>query len=956
MASRDFDKFSDPEFDKILYEIGWDYSFVLPELNDANKALMEEIYKAEMQVLQEDNEIKGIRDRQQLMSENLQRCTLQLVNTEALMKANEKELEVTKHLKTLAERERSRYCQLTAQAEREIRSSYEKMDRIEKSQLKATQNLEELRLQMDLDQQTMENLLAEAAKKDEDLMVIMKYTQMDEHKIKSLTLTIEKKTLEVKEKRKALDKELTETRSTQLALDKSIEDIQRARAEIQHLFHLCENTIKQKKQLDSDMERCSFQIAQGRQKTREKNTCVAEMKHKLDTERSNNRELQRNIATARMQKAVLRQDLKKHQENLARMQVELDSYKTTLNQNRCDMKSVTSQISRMKMDIDINNHRLLEGEAYHAALQEKLRLVTEGALSKEERAAHMEQILLETEQEMKMLEAQQQDLMEELFRQRQSFQSAKVKEKNLIALASKNKFTITNLLSQLTKMENTLIRQQMINNNQEAKVLMLQRKVAQLSGASHTNESEMLEVKVKELTANLEDKKETTKILKNALNECEIDIRCAKKEMEKLEAQKKDLTDEVDCLLVLCVNKEKELKKLKLKKQDGLVNNNLLKTEVKRVRDIIYIDADSMMSWEMRKLELEKAMKEREEEIHVYSEMLRHQLKFTELDRQKLSMELNEELSKVEMVKNRFEIMESSLAGSEGEKSQIYYITKATLDKEELRRKSEDMKDHIQKMELETKALENTIHLFSGRCSDYSNGLSEMKKFSEEYQEKMQLEERLKTVEETLKLKKRQIQELRQEIQDMNSTWESLMLEEKVEKEKTRHVQGLIANLNKEAASVKERIGRVMNQFTKLTREVRSAQSTRSETLEEQDIKLKELKQFNKSINNMLSKAMEEDPDLRPVLEERFQKDNLQFPPPTSTLSSQGSFKLSSARSSLSSRSSASSAGSSHSKSLPWVKTVNLNLDLSAAYPTITSPKSPSSPSSSDSSSSKKTK
>lgn len=38
------------------------------------------------------------------------------------------------------------------------------------------------------------------------------------------------------------------------------------------------------------------------------------------------------------------------------------------------------------------------------------------------------------------------------------------------------------------------------------------------------------------------------------------------------------------------------------------------------------------------------------------------------------------------------------------------------------------------------------------------------------------------------------------------------MLEEKVEKEKTRHVQGLIANLNKEAASAKERIGRVMNQ------------------------------------------------------------------------------------------------------------------------------------------------
>ncbi|XP_054889232.1 coiled-coil domain-containing protein 39 [Poeciliopsis prolifica] len=954
MASSNVDQFSDPEFEKILYEIGWDYSYTLPELSDVNRALLEEIYKAEMAVMREDNKIKEIRDRQQLVNEELQRDTLQLVNTEALLKANEKELEVMKHLKALTVRELERYGQMTARAEREIKSSYDKMDRIEKSQLKATQTLEELRLQMDLDEQTMENLLLEAAQKDEDLMVITKYAQMDEHKIKSLILTIEKRTLEVKEKRKALDKELTETRSTQLALDRTIESIQKARAEIQHLFHLCENTIKQKKQLDSDMERCSIQIAQGRQKTREKNICVAEMKHKLDTERSNIRELQRNIASARMQKAILRQELKKHQENLGRMQVELDSYKSTLHQNRCDMKSITSQISKMKMDIDINNERLVEAQAYHAALQEKLRIVTEGALNEEERAAHMEQILMETEQYMKMLAAQQHELMDELFRQRQNFQSAKAKEKNLIALVSKNKFTISNLVTQVTKMENTLIRHQMMNNNQEAKILMLHRKVAQLSGAIRTDETEMLEVKVKELTSNLEDKQETTKILKNALKECELDIRCARKEMEKLEAQKRDLTEEVDCLLVLCVNKEKELKKLKLKRQDGLVNNNLLKTEVKRIRDIIYIDADNMMSWEARKLELEKAMKEREEDIHVYSEMLKHQLKITEQDRQKLSVELNEELSKVEAVKNRFEIMESSLAGSDDEKSQIYYITKASLDKEELRRKSEEMKLYIHKMELETRALENTIQLFSGRCSDYSSGLSKMKKFSEEYQEKVQLEEQLKATERTVKFKKQQIQELHREIQEMNSTWESLILEEKVEKEKIHHLQLLISNVNKEAASLQGRVVRVLNQFTKLTREVRSAQSTQSETVEEQDIKLKELKHFNKSINNLLNKAMMENPDLRPVLEECFQKANIQCPPLTT--SSQGSFKISSAQSSLSSRSSASSSSSSHSASVsPWVKTVTLDLDLSGAYP-VSSPKSPSSPSSSDSNSSKKTK
>lgn len=37
--------------------------------------------------------------------------------------------------------------------------------------------------------------------------------------------------------------------------------------------------------------------------------------------------------------------------------------------------------------------------------------------------------------------------------------------------------------------------------------------------------------------------------------------------MEKLEAQKKDLTDMAECLRQICMNQEKDLKKLKLKKQ-----------------------------------------------------------------------------------------------------------------------------------------------------------------------------------------------------------------------------------------------------------------------------------------------------------------------------------------------------------------------------------------------------
>lgn len=115
-------------------------------------------------------------------------------------------------------------------------------------------------------------------------------------------------------------------------------------------------------------------------------------------------------------------------------------------------------------------------------------------------------------------------------------------------------------------------------------------------------------------------------------------------------------------------------------KHELMVDDNLLKLEIKRLREMLNAKADDVLSLEKRKLQLQTAMKERRNEINIHSDMLCAQTRAADDERQQISSELHERIAKIDKLRKRYEILMVAMAPPEGEeeKSQAYYVIKVS--------------------------------------------------------------------------------------------------------------------------------------------------------------------------------------------------------------------------------------------------------------------------------------
>merc|ERR1719161_598965 len=233
-----------------------------PFASEANKHLDAEVKRMEKDLSKVEENIDENSERIKIMTDHLANVQQELVHTQQLVDAKKREVETEDHMIALANRQAGR---IGAEIGRLTKISDEYQDRTNALQteiFKGNERLDQFKLEMNWNQEELEQWALAARQKEEDEMTLEKYRRADDSKIRELTLTVERLTVEIANQRQELEKEVTETQAQQIEMDKTAEQFRQLHSDRKRLIGQWEEAVKNMKTRDSQLERMGEDYAE----------------------------------------------------------------------------------------------------------------------------------------------------------------------------------------------------------------------------------------------------------------------------------------------------------------------------------------------------------------------------------------------------------------------------------------------------------------------------------------------------------------------------------------------------------------------------------------------------------------------------------------------------------------------------------------------------------------------
>jgi len=814
-------------------------------------------------------------DRINIMGDHLKSVQQELVYTQSRVDSKNKEIETEDHMKLIDERELGRLRAEIKELEKEELDLQDKTNAVQNMIYKGNEKMDQFKLLMNWNQEELEQWALASRQKEEDNLAMEKYSRADEARVKELTLHIEKLTKKVNRKRSELETEVTETQAAQIQLDKTAEDFRRLHEERQELVRQWEDAVESMKRRDQDIQAASEAFAGKKMEIREKQANLDERAKFLEQEKANNREVDARIQLADRGLANLRAGFNQENAAVTELSDEANVLKNTLQKVANELAVQNSTNVGLREEVAERKRKLEAARKKYTQVELKLREEFANLDSMEKKTNELHNIHNEEMERLKRGQKEVADLKDLMFRHNQELFQLRTGERDLIAEIAGGQSQNKNLSLNISQLDAQVVRQQELLYNSEFQLQQLERKVARAGGDRSDEEKRLLNAKIEILATQLEDRTAEHAMLSTSVKRAEDNLHSARRQHSELTKDSTQLRNKINELQLESDTVMRSVKAVVREKEDKAVAHDVMRLEVKKLKDLLSLRADEVHGLENRQFQMKMSLEERKHQTEVHAEILRAHLKTVQEDLHRATLELRERELRTQKLQSKYEVMvgkRNNRGGDEdeeeGEKSQAYFVIKAAQERETLQRTGDDLDTKIRKAEKEVRALEATLAKLSDKNTLYRTSLKPVGD-SDKVALRAQLREKLDRAYDRMKFKRGEERGLQQDLEQIRDRLSNLEQEHST---LSSILQELLRRKATAEADVQEQMAKVTRakrRESTLRQNLRQQQGAQDnqETVEELDLMLAGLRDDNRMVLAELRTAANSEPVIQGALE-----------------------------------------------------------------------------------------
>lgn len=737
-----------------------------PYANEENKQLGQQVREKKRQTTSAEERIKEHHERVKIMYDHLVNVQQELVSTQQLVDAKRHETQTEDHFRQLAQRELGRYKAEQLRLQKLLDEHQDQVNSYSNELMRGNEKLDQFKLEMNWNQEELEQWAIAARQKEEDEMTLEKYRRADDTKVRELTLAVERLTVENSTKRKELADTVTETQAKQIEIDKTAELFKQLHDDRRKIINQWEEAVNNMQGRDGQLDALSQEYAENAERKKQKEDKLNDRRRNHTELENDNEKMRNNIDQTDRQLVQIRTDHMKAKDSIGNFKDEVEVMKNQLTATEKEKNEHHNKHQVLSRDLQFRTDK-------HEEMQQNLKAKTRGldmavmqTKTKDAESKNAETQLSDMMNNLRMVEKEMKTAKENLYKESQLLHGLRTDEATTLGEISGAQSAIKNLQFQISRLDAERQRQQELLYAVDFQSQLMQRKVARVSGERTVEERDDFNKKVEQLDDQIKEQKKLHTILSNQNKRQDAELKNSARAVAGVEKQAANMKYAMEELELENTTIKRTMDKTVKEKEEALMQHDILKLEVKRLRQNMEAKSGNLFSIKNRKQQLQISMEEREKEIEVHKEVLRSQLRVAQEESHKAAIDLAERKQKIYNLKSKYENIMNKVKKEEGSEqfSQAHYMIKAAQEKEELQRQGDELDDKIRKAEKEIRSLENTLgHLVSRNQRYKENFMKANEQSQHDVEEKQMLEEQARAANEVLFRNKKRLSQLERE-------------------------------------------------------------------------------------------------------------------------------------------------------------------------------------------------